>query len=1324
MTKSLIIEWEGWGNTTSHVVYGPSETPAQATLDRITAGLDTTHIFRRIPASDTDFVLSSDASWASDEQTTQPTYNKGLFSLTFAETDVPDVQIGTFFDLHLQASSYAGGTTADVWNPPDTTKADSALKFGNFYVVERTASGGEVTLTFRAIRLTSQGATECRLTSRIALGPNPATRIFIFPYIPRISTSVRPEAWLTSCGVAQAEWEAQAEEGVTDWTRQLSQEIPPVGGIASSTGFQITMLFQGRPLPTADADIRARNRPDQTRGIENLISTYKFPVGAVQISDLITNKGISLVNDPNSSRQFVWSSSVLTRFFESEGQRRWTGQTSPVDLTPLIYDLPSSPVLSDVENYLDSVMPFFFGSQTTEFSFESTPSTSTSNRFTGDRAVNYRLLPGAFGSDPIYDLPVAAEPWSAPPTLPGRRARIWVVDIDDPTLLQSAELIFDGLAGSARIDQGLTQVQIQFDDYLTWMRVNSNRADAQLSTLAGDNSAVSAASGVSDDALSKGVFVSRLRPFDIFFKAKFEIPTRGSTQVLGGASVALENFFPQWIKLGSYAFPCSRLVRGGSSYYDTVEQSFTDFSPQGSPYNFARDLYMVTHGLWIENNTYREFPQDNTSNFLSGDEPARYRAPLASNALLERVRKLGIPIGDEPDDSFNYASIEYDRITLNHPGNPDDIRLLGSASFALANPERDFLNRPRVGYLNLPSVPSEENANSNLRDNSKNTQLWAGDATTLINVPEPFPAVQRHKISQVMYRQFAEQILTKFEPEPIHIFFGSLEQTELTTQRYSDLALERFGRREGLTRYVSTDGFRSIASSCVISVAEVILQVLTSTGTFSYGDSGSTTASTAWENFEGFAQRGFYSVIPGFNGPFDLLPIGFGQGIPIANVDVDQILNYSYQIKDGSTNFERLIALSDIYLRDVTMTMEDVKDPEDWLVRNILQPFGLGLFYAGGKIKVATMDGFRNFEGDDPRLIIGNLDLHSDDLGREPSVLWESPAENLIQDFRIKGKERSYVYYDKFPNSKNQTELPLIKRNYAKVIVSSAAQTSRGLTPTAKNVDNVREVEVDWILNFRPGTGVGAPYSELAKHPLSGQQNFTPYFSYVLDPRDENSIFILTWNSTQNSILLSLAGKIVRWTVARPRITFDLAPWYFGYDLVEPGAQLQYQLDNFPSIAAERGGRGVILVTNVQRHIESGVKSISGYVIAQDPPVFTTVDLWSFGGDEWVKVSDTIFELTAGGGSPEAESWEDTILKDAVGWKLVALDEYGVVLADDLRVNSISRSGATFTVTLDAPGVVSSDVKYLILDRLDRNEALGVKQPEVNAYWGDSIWAE
>ena len=107
-------------------------------------------------------------------------------------------------------------------------------------------------------------------------------------------------------------------------------------------------------------------------------------------------------------------------------------------------------------------------------------------------------------------------------------------------------------------------------------------------------------------------------------------------------------------------------------------------------------------------------------------------------------------------------------------------------------------------------------------------------------------------------------------------------------------------------------------TSLFISAADVILQVLTSTGTYSYPDRGSFPGT--WEVHPGFRQQGYYGVLPGVNGPWDRLPKGWGLGIPLSNIDFDQIRNFTFQVGDEAPRF---VTLDQLIVRDLSMSLSD-----------------------------------------------------------------------------------------------------------------------------------------------------------------------------------------------------------------------------------------------------------------------------------------------------------------------------------------------------------------------------------------------------------------
>jgi catechol 2,3-dioxygenase-like lactoylglutathione lyase family enzyme len=1055
------------------------------------------------------------------------------------------------------------GMWMDLW----VGENQQPQKWGTLIISEVDISGSNVIVKAKPLDVTPTGL---QFTKDFGGGSpwvsTEGTQFFL--YLPRSISTEKPkrlfhffqDAGMTanpvSLGPNDSLLSFPFEPVITDFQTQLSQEVEIRGGIASSSGFTFTCLYEGRRGNTGPSEDPLPRRCDATQNIEVLLGQNKHTWGSRRILN------------PESGNGGIAYRSTST----VDGVRRLT------------FDLPKGgtvPVLTSHSTgttaYWRQAMSFFWGNDSTDYAFASTPVATDVNSlnvpvdvgmpsgFAG--GVSYLVVKDAFGSAPTQNPPRGAEPWTTPPAGVGRRVRLWVIDADEENPFLTAERIFDGYIDDWSDANANTQINFALIDVLSWVRSRRLRSGWKARTEFGQNTFNEAYRIMERGRDVPFPALHANRPFDLQFELEFWEDT-GDVEEDG---LVPSRIFPQWVSMGGYAFPQSRLMElGGTARRFAVTQMITpelDFTKSFLDWN--QDAF-------------------DALNLYDYDE-------LNAKTAAFAIRKLGIALPDDEED-FDWDSTYdleegVDRIAFTN-GTSLLAGDIGSRNSWVR--VMDKINLPH-GYLQLPNKPFFDwlgfNAIDGLPADRKRVYELAQDVSVDFERRKS-SRVACVRFATIAYSMLARKIVRNYlqEAEPIHIFFSSDDSPNSPFNVTKGLNEADIGtgntRRTGRTQATMT---------CQITVAELILQVLTSTGSYRYLNVGQ-------------ADRHAPRVLPGTNGPWDTIPAELGLAIPLPLVDTEQILNYRFvpytnpQARGYKTVLEGGlpgVRLGDVWLENVVYKWEDSNDPAGWLTQNILQPLGLALVCTPeGKIQVRTMDSFDEAlidpitGGFKTEGVLTANDLHSPTPTQTPVVSLSQRSTEIIQSLVIEHKDGLQRYSTEFPNTVTPDNCGVpVTRYETGTIKLIARNEDRGkyIVPFVRNANLQNRAE-----------GPGTPFLNIRS--LIEQP---PYYFHRRVPGN------LPYLTNAEVLSTMRTEKINRWQIQRPEIYLEVAPWWEGTQAMTAGTHILVDLPNVPNIDGSRGITGVVLVLSVQRDIQTGSRILQGRVVAQSPPIPPTFsNLW------------------------------------------------------------------------------------------------------------------
>jgi hypothetical protein len=288
------------------------------------------------------------------------------------------------------------------------------------------------------------------------------------------------------------------------------------------------------------------------------------------------------------------------------------------------------------------------------------------------------------------------------------------------------------------------------------------------------------------------------------------------------------------------------------------------------------------------------------------------------------------------------------------------------------------------------------------------------------------------------------------------------------------------------------------------------------------------------------------------------------------------------------------------------MTWDDAKNPAKWLEEKILRPYGLVLTSSSeGKLQIRTIDSFditlydkatRTFK---PEALLGEEDLSVDQYNQTPLVTLNQKPTDLIQRYSHEHENKLFRYSVVYPpgvprNERAGFPIETFKDGAIKLTAKSIGG-SRTLVPVARNI-NLTETDTMASAAFLNEEAVFTnPENPLYFWSFYNAKNiwFTPSFGSQLRNR---------FNICSRLNAVCRAEKINRWQVQRPEIQFEVMPTFPGTRFLTPGSQIFVTLPNIPNIDGSRGLQGIVLLTSVQHDILSGVRIITGRVVAQETP--------------------------------------------------------------------------------------------------------------------------
>ncbi len=1073
---------------------------------------------------------------------------------------------------------------------------------------------------------------------------------FLFPYVARAvcSEPLRDLVSRLAPYLPEVSRETLYEDLVSSWTTQLQSEISVRGGLASSSGFTFTVINPARLSDQRTEAGSLKPFPDAAQGIEVLASQAKWTWGSLAIPGLRSdNAGMTL-----RSREYDLNIGTMVLDF-----------TEGADTFTVNYETQDGRAL-------------YWGNDTTDWLYALSDS--------GNQELSGRAVTNVFGSYANGDIPRGAEAWSAPPSGSGRRVIMWSVDPGDPNPMLHARKVYDGYLDAWGDGDYSTSLTWQVVDSLSWLR--STRKVAALSPELSDS--------LRNIRTGAGTFRNPdmyVSPFDVLVDLRF-VPETGAFEEARDALAAEDPQSPQWVAFGGYAFPHALL-----SYQPFLAELNTDEYPLDYTYQVTR--LDVAPGGGFE-----------------PDPPARN---TSLNVYLWAVSKLGVPLGDREDDfEFAYETARdisgEERLwwstrdfvprsqTDSRPGS-DNVSAFGLADV-----------RVPTGYLTVPSFPGDpRNYPLGLVDPGdvpagRWTRLSTLSPTGDIFDSISLESIAQFRASQAGYLRLANRVVTEYAgfSEPVHVFYTNTADNPFQVLRGLTGQIARTIRGSATT----TRPY-SAHTVVTVSVAEVVLQVLLSTGTSRFAD-----------QVDLSLDPGEYRVEPGDNGVYDVLPRMFGLGLPYNAVHVRQVEDYRITpYSDPLTEVpgpgaENGVPLRSVTMANVVMTAKDAEDPAKWLEEQVLQPFGLALVAnARGALEIRTMDSFDS-EYVDPETGDFLVSITRDDLNAENhsdpvDITLRSEAKDLIQSYTLDAEDRTlrYLIRPTFVANFAIGDPPAIRLNsqlgdqqvkLEDVIIrqtSSLQVSGKQAVPISRNASLQANFEVDWtpFLRIDPGTRTPFP-GTWWQNPAFIDADLSLAFTII---RNVNTVF--------------RDDKVERWQIGKPQIRFEVVPFFPAVDLLTPGSQVLVDFPEVTNIDGSAGIRGIVLITAVQHDIHSGVRVVTGRVIEQEVP-----SLPSFGNywamtlpvdEDRTGLADDQFVIAGyedGTASAQFRFLEDIPTTVPVR----VLDQWFRAIAD-ADMGPVSSAGIAH-LSIDVP----VDAAYVILRDLDDLADTGITAPADEAH--------
>lgn len=1174
--RALVLQHVGLGVPLVDIV-GNDEVLAALTDD--TFALDNEQLYRRNLTGEILFPFDEDwepggpliASGEQDERTRNPNNQKGLFLVQLPINNAWWLQAGVWIDFYLARNEWSFTLPA----------GDGAWKYGYGYIVsvESDLFSGLASIRFRIIELTGAGKSDLLLRSTSAA---PHTGSFIFPFLPRTSASTLPEdvAWLDSLPFSVPDGEEPLlretilSPDLVEWTRQVGQNLDARGGFASTSGFSTTFAYEGREF---EGSPRPPKKLPRSRTLETLVAQNAVALGSSSDAGLYDNPSLYFISES-------WIGDELARIY---GHPRPTRAAQA--LAPLVTDDASLTTTALVAQHKNSTYEAYWGHHTTDFHYATNPKGEwgdLSGLGPDSLKLTALVVPSVYGSDVQPQLLSSLDkpsPWATPASWHSRKTLFWVIDVDNPNPWETAELVQTLWVDSWGWDSAATNVTVRYVDALAWVRssrqTNNYRVVPTLSS-ANQTEEEWEWNVPANYRLFEGNIIDTLKrqtPYETAIRALF-LNSENERNAKADAN-------PQWIVVGGYAFPRVQLVHpvvdeeGGGFYW--------------APLAHREKLYCVTHTMdWSG-----RVPEDGVVPpagyySLSGDF-------LPDTARLDalKIRKVGIPLGGKQEEGFDISS---------HTINEGDWSLMFRDDFTLWNVGYRRLSRKEeicgqtiaMGYVELASNPALNQPLMN--SNNKRPPFSDGVLPTGLRL-------LYSRLNSFAYSRFATEKLKNIDaPEMAHVFYRNPLMNEEGEVFDPIIAYQRFWNRNKAGRGWSRLGpngaqtlQRSLTIDCFATLYDVVLQVLTSTGTYAFAGVRGTDDRSLFYNDS-------FGVKHGHNGAWDVLPKEFGLGLPLTHIDVEQLRSYKFA-PALQVEFEEL-GLEDIILQNLwVLGSEDIVQ---WL-ENLLRGYGLALVFGqNGMLQVRTLD---LFELAIPAQPLSLELVASSDSNSHPRIPVSSGVDTLLQRWTQLHDDGTVRWFsrrsgnvgtgtDFIRGTWNFGGMNLVVRD-ADVRLAAQTQTSGvgalRLYPTASSDGEATIPSTPLLL---PESSAGYP----AGHPLRATW---------LDLEVDQSLSPVTplrlgyWRAALIHKVLR-EEKVLRWQRTINAFTLEVQPPYVGssvtpelWEALTPGAQVRIALGNTVGADGSRDTIGILLLSSVRRDIESGTKQITGWLVAASEPV-------------------------------------------------------------------------------------------------------------------------
>ena len=1103
----------------------------------------------------------------------------------------PDLRIGEWkFTIPDQHSDLLfAGVHLDIYigNDPDPYRR------AGVWVITDVDPGAEPgdpwEITARAKRLTASGRAWWLGVSTPEILPKNS---FMFPYLPRTCTSAPMGAEIVDAlrsrqdpydaVIAQGEIEYGIEGGffdaavvleslfdhsVIDWTTQLSQEIGVRGGIQSSSGYTITLGRQGfvslnllgrQDYSDISPDLDARGNLRESANTARLVYNLSEPQAMGDLADEVVYSGTGTTWDSDDG-VYKYTSG---RFLE-----------------------PGAAVQ-------------YWGNDTTHWCREEN----------GD--ITY--IPDICGTIGDHvDIPHDSVSWPSIPSGTGRSAVVYVVDPDSDNPWRDAEVIYTGYIEEWSDSAAHTAITFQIIDALQWARSTRRVGAWNLETFPRRN--VQWQNPLYVISAAPDPETNNAEIWDTYFNVRFSPET--DTE-----DIETQGYIDyQFIEIDGYAFPHAWLTPQFStpasgnldnrySYFATqlvywptvpegtgpvIEDSYTFFFPPTVNWITTDDQYLgvLKWGVAVDD----------------GNQEMQYRSVSS---------KLGLEIPEDQDDTWQGFRF--------HPE-----AILRSILLVTSRITIGASGSQLVGALNEFWIPSGyENLPRGIGDTSPDGAFY-GEFTPWQDVEDrssrrptsllaelkdgPLQEKARHiRVSQLAYRawnQYSFQNLAQ-KAKPCHVFFS--------TSPLSGEIGEATNFRE-LTQVMS-GGYETTRRPTVIlaSVADVILQVLLSTGTSEFD------RREYDETFPRLRMVGDIAVRGGVNGRHDVLPPGFGLGLNPDVVDVAQIENFGFTpYTQNRIRTLDVIRLDEVPVANLCMRYADTADPAKWLTENILEPFGLALITdQRGRIKIASMDSLSSDFWTPSTGWVGVIPaeaISATDYDAPPDSRTLTRDRDSIQRYTESYTERALRAYNVY-GGWNRSDIHSPAIEYLDSDISQTADSTvspRFRIPTQRTsgitVTNDLVSEPLLIRRELPGREFG----EFEDEEVLGLEVEAPDVDPLPGPNWVAEA-VEAWQGRFDFVDILWAmrnDKVLRWSVAKTEIEITLGPFSPEVGLIHPGTQILIEI---PELQRYRGTQETVpchvLITSVSRDITSGDRVCRGYLIARDDlgvPVVTSNDAWA-----------------------------------------------------------------------------------------------------------------